>query len=43
LGAMLYLVLAHRGREDPETLRDRAHDPAERTGSGSGNPVSADS
>ncbi|HKR48571.1 MAG TPA: prolipoprotein diacylglyceryl transferase [Pseudonocardiaceae bacterium] len=43
LGAVLYLVLAPRGREDPETLRDRAPDPAERTSSGSGDPVSADS
>jgi prolipoprotein diacylglyceryl transferase len=35
LGAVLYLVLARRGREEPETLRDRAFQSAERTDSGS--------
>ncbi|MGH3934641.1 MAG: prolipoprotein diacylglyceryl transferase [Pseudonocardiaceae bacterium] len=43
LGAVLYLVLARRGREDPEALRDRAAQPKERTGSGSGDPVSSSS
>ncbi|MGH3755336.1 MAG: prolipoprotein diacylglyceryl transferase [Pseudonocardiaceae bacterium] len=41
LGAVLYLVLARRGREDPETLRGRA--PGLPEESGSGDPVSADS
>ncbi len=34
LGAVAYLLLARRGREDPDTLRGRALDPAEHTGSG---------
>ena len=32
LGAVAYLLLARRGREDPETLRGRAPDSAEQTG-----------
>ncbi|MGH3775376.1 MAG: prolipoprotein diacylglyceryl transferase [Pseudonocardiaceae bacterium] len=34
LGAVAYLLLARRGREDPDTLRGDAPDPAERTDSG---------
>ncbi len=34
LGAVAYLLLARRGREDPETLSGRAPDQGERTGSG---------
>ncbi|MGH3872741.1 MAG: prolipoprotein diacylglyceryl transferase [Pseudonocardiaceae bacterium] len=32
LGAVTYLVIARRGREDPDTLRGRVPDPAEHTG-----------
>ncbi len=43
LGAVLYLALARHGREDPETLHDRASHPVERADSGSGDPVSSGS
>jgi prolipoprotein diacylglyceryl transferase len=42
-GAVIYLLLVRRGREDPETLRGRAPDLPEQADSGSEKSVSADS